>query len=207
MSDEIYCYPPDFKVLRNRFNIRDEAELDVVEREFVVQRLREPNPAGAFDRAHLQAIHRHLFQDVYDWAGELRRHGAMHSRSDREITVATSPHQRNRETNYIIISTEIGAPGGTRTPTPLRATDFESAASTIPPQRPNQGQGVEGGRAFRQPESWRSAWAVWGSAGKKASSASSDRVTSTGVPNTVVVEKNDRTPSGVLSRNGTTTPP
>lgn len=27
---------------------------------------------GAFDRPHLQAIHRHLFQDVYDWAGELR---------------------------------------------------------------------------------------------------------------------------------------
>jgi len=72
MSDEIYCYPPDFKVLRNRFNIRDEAELDVVEREFVVQRLREPSPTGAFDRAHLQAIHQHLFQDVYDWAGELR---------------------------------------------------------------------------------------------------------------------------------------
>lgn len=37
MSDEIYCYPPDFKVLRNRFGIRDEAELDAVEREFVVQ--------------------------------------------------------------------------------------------------------------------------------------------------------------------------
>jgi cell filamentation protein len=72
MSDEIYCYPPDFKVLRNRFNIRDEAELDAVEREFVVQRLREPSPTGAFDRAHLQAIHRHLFQDMYDWAGELR---------------------------------------------------------------------------------------------------------------------------------------
>ncbi len=72
MSDEIYCYPPDFKVLRNRFGIRDEAELDAVEREFVVQRLREPSPVGAFDRPHVQAIHRHLFQDVYDWAGELR---------------------------------------------------------------------------------------------------------------------------------------
>ena len=29
----------------------------------------------------------------------------------------------------------LGASGGTRTPTPLRTTDFESAASTIPPQR------------------------------------------------------------------------
>ena len=27
---------------------------------------------GSFDLAHLRAIHRHLFQDIYDWAGELR---------------------------------------------------------------------------------------------------------------------------------------
>jgi len=25
-----------------------------------------------FDLDHLRAIHRHMFQDVYDWAGELR---------------------------------------------------------------------------------------------------------------------------------------
>jgi cell filamentation protein len=25
-----------------------------------------------FDLAHLQAIHHHLFQDIYDWAGEIR---------------------------------------------------------------------------------------------------------------------------------------
>src|SRR5690606_15090999 len=29
-------------------------------------------PSGSFDLKHLRAIHRHLFQDVYDWAGELR---------------------------------------------------------------------------------------------------------------------------------------
>lgn len=29
-------------------------------------------PDGAFDAAHFRAIHRHLFQDVYDWAGEPR---------------------------------------------------------------------------------------------------------------------------------------
>ncbi len=28
--------------------------------------------SGSFDLTHLRAIHRHLFQDVYDWAGELR---------------------------------------------------------------------------------------------------------------------------------------
>lgn len=72
MSDRVYCYPPDFRVLRNRFDIRTQADLDATEREFVTQRLREPVPTGGFDLAHLQAIHRHLFQDIYDWAGALR---------------------------------------------------------------------------------------------------------------------------------------
>lgn len=72
MSDEVYCYPPDFTVLRNRFDLRDAAELDHHERELVSFRIRQGIPSGNFDLAHLRAIHRHLFQDVYDWAGELR---------------------------------------------------------------------------------------------------------------------------------------
>lgn len=32
---------------------------------------------GAFDYEHMKAIHRHIFQDVYDWAGEERVGGAM----------------------------------------------------------------------------------------------------------------------------------
>ena len=69
MSDRDYCYPPDYTVLRNRL---DTSALEETERELVVQRLLEPVPAGDFDLAHLKAIHRHLFQDVYAWAGEVR---------------------------------------------------------------------------------------------------------------------------------------
>jgi hypothetical protein len=47
--------------------------------------------------------------------------------------------------------------------------------------------------------------AVAASAGKNVSSASSDRVTSTGVPNTVVVLMKESRPSGVSSTSGTTT--
>ena len=72
MSDRDYCYPPDFTVLRNRLGIRVARTLDAAERQFVAQRLLEAVPTGEFDLAHLKAIHRHLFQDVYDWAGELR---------------------------------------------------------------------------------------------------------------------------------------
>lgn len=72
MSDPIYCYPPDHLVLRNKLNLRDAVQLDFFERELVAQRTTEEAPSGQFDLAHLRAIHRHLFQDVYDWAGELR---------------------------------------------------------------------------------------------------------------------------------------
>ena len=72
MSDPVDCYPPDCTVLINRLDLRDGQELEKAERALVVQRMRQPTPTGSFNLADLRAIHRHLFQDVYDWAGELR---------------------------------------------------------------------------------------------------------------------------------------
>lgn len=72
MSDDVHCYPPDYLVLKNKLGLIDPAALDRYERRSVVQRIDEGIPAGNFDLAHLRAIHRHLFQDVYDWAGKLR---------------------------------------------------------------------------------------------------------------------------------------
>ncbi len=72
MSDKDYCYPPGFNVLKNKLNIRDAAELEKAERRYVLQRTRQGAPKGDFDLSHLQAIHKHLFQDVYEWAGEIR---------------------------------------------------------------------------------------------------------------------------------------
>lgn len=72
MSDaDPYTYP-DSTVLRNKLGLTDVARLDRLERRLVTQRAAEGIPAGDFDLVHLRAIHRHLFQDVYDWAGELR---------------------------------------------------------------------------------------------------------------------------------------
>lgn len=72
MSDEFYCYPPDFKVLRNKFDIRDGSVLDHVERRIAADRISTGCPSGNFDLNHLRAIHDHIFQDVYDWAGSVR---------------------------------------------------------------------------------------------------------------------------------------
>jgi cell filamentation protein len=70
-EDDPYLYP-GLRVLRNLARIADEAELDTFERQMANQRAAEGVPSGAFDLAHLRAIHRQLFQDIYDWAGEIR---------------------------------------------------------------------------------------------------------------------------------------
>jgi cell filamentation protein len=59
-------------VLKNRAGLRTQADLDFFEEEATAQRFTEPLPAGKFDARHLCAIHRHLFQDVYAWAGSPR---------------------------------------------------------------------------------------------------------------------------------------
>jgi cell filamentation protein len=71
VSDDPYLYPGT-SVLRNRLGTSDPDYLDKQERALVALRMRRNVPRGAFDLKHLRAIHRHLFQDVYDWAGELR---------------------------------------------------------------------------------------------------------------------------------------
>jgi len=66
-----YLHPTQ-PVFRNKLGILDAARLAQVERRLVTQRIAEGPPSGAFDLPHLRAIHRHLFQDLYDWAGEIR---------------------------------------------------------------------------------------------------------------------------------------
>jgi fido (protein-threonine AMPylation protein) len=62
-------------VLKNRFGITDPLVLEATEADLVAARSRELSLTplrGRFDLAHLQAIHRYLFGDLYSWAGQLR---------------------------------------------------------------------------------------------------------------------------------------
>jgi cell filamentation protein len=66
----------DTGVLRNLLGIKDQAGLDKAESSLSFLRtneLREQAVKGKFDLAHLQEIHRRLFGDVYDWAGQIRQ--------------------------------------------------------------------------------------------------------------------------------------
>ncbi len=69
--DDPDCYPGT-TVLRNLADLRDQDALDEFEVEAVGARSLETPPPGDFDADHYRALHRHLFQDVYPWAGEDR---------------------------------------------------------------------------------------------------------------------------------------
>lgn len=80
---ESYFYPETYDpracygTLRNLFDERDDAVLSTIEYGVTFRRQRElerglvPIPR-TYDADHVRAIHRHLFQDVYEWAGEFR---------------------------------------------------------------------------------------------------------------------------------------
>ena len=66
-----YCYPGT-TVLKNRRGFRTQAALDRFETISTAQRADEPLPHGRLSVSHYRAIHHHLFQDVYAWAGKFR---------------------------------------------------------------------------------------------------------------------------------------
>nr|WP_294513811.1 Fic family protein [uncultured Rhodopila sp.] len=60
----------------NKFGIRDRTILEATERRLTEDRAAEGFPARAHHRTYagFKAIHRHLFQDLYEWAGRERNY-------------------------------------------------------------------------------------------------------------------------------------
>lgn len=72
-GDVKYCYPGT-QVLVNRLNIHDGKQLSTVEREISIVKaaILTDTITGDFNLAHLKSIHKFLFEDIYDWAGQIR---------------------------------------------------------------------------------------------------------------------------------------
>lgn len=95
--------------LKNRLGATSYDQLERAETDFVAARLLQLELGGVvpgrFDAAHLKAIHRHLFQDIYEWAG--------HSRDERvalaDGTVATEPVLRKADGNPFMVGRQIPA--------------------------------------------------------------------------------------------------
>lgn len=73
-DDGIYCYSGS-DVLKNKLGIRDSEEFSRAEATITILRMVEldSNPVnGNFDFDHLREIHRRIFGDIFEWAGEIR---------------------------------------------------------------------------------------------------------------------------------------
>ena len=73
--DDFYCYPGT-SVLINKFDIRDREALNTAERQITalkIAKLEESPVKGNFDLKHIKSIHKFIFGDIYDWAGQIRR--------------------------------------------------------------------------------------------------------------------------------------
>ncbi len=72
---DIYLYEGT-DVLKNLLDIRDRKLLDEAEADYVTYRLKEitinPLP-GCYDYNHLLQMHKYIFQDVYELAGQQRK--------------------------------------------------------------------------------------------------------------------------------------
>lgn len=65
------CYPGT-TVIKNKLDLPSQPELDEFELAVSLTRADEPSPVGFVDYDHYKALHHHLFQDVYEWAGKVR---------------------------------------------------------------------------------------------------------------------------------------
>ena len=89
-----YTYPdidPDDPAIKNKLGIKSHDDLERISAALVAMRIVEitagKGPQASFDAAHLKAIHHHLFQDVFEWAGHTRNEPVRLS----DGTVATEP--------------------------------------------------------------------------------------------------------------------
>lgn len=110
--DNEYCYP-NSDILKNKFNIKDQNSLKVAERELTSLRLAEIEVnqiKGVFDLQHLQDIHKYIFQDIYNWAGELRKVNIskvnVFCYSENIISYGKLLFQKIKEENYLMFLDE-----------------------------------------------------------------------------------------------------
>lgn len=73
-STQENCYPGS-TVLVNKFGLTDQNTLDIVERQIMLLKGAEIVRNAVFENVdfnYYKSIHKHLFEDIYDWAGMVR---------------------------------------------------------------------------------------------------------------------------------------
>jgi cell filamentation protein len=114
--------------LKNKLGITDPQQLATAEADFTAFRLAELRIApilGGFDSVHLQEIHHHVYQDLYDWAGQLRRVDAGNRPASEVATSLDAVFDRLARENHL--------KGGTPEEWSHRASTYIYELGTIRP--------------------------------------------------------------------------
>ncbi|WP_308201654.1 Fic/DOC family protein [Bacillus thuringiensis] len=75
VNKSLYTYDGT-DVLKNKFGIKDQAELEELEKLITTAKIAELEIKpiqGNFDLDHLKKIHKHIFEDIYEFAGQIRQ--------------------------------------------------------------------------------------------------------------------------------------
>ena len=96
--------------LINKFDIKDENQLEIVESQITIAKisLLQNNPIkGNYDFEHYKAIHKFIFEDLYDWAGTIRqvdmsKKGTSFVKAKDIDSIAVACFNRLKENNYFI---------------------------------------------------------------------------------------------------------
>lgn len=106
--DQRYCYPHS-SVLINKLGIEDAEKLHIAEREITSLRIANAKISvikGEFNLLHLKKIHKYVFGDIYEWAGEIRwvniAKGNMFCNYEFIEANADSLFNRLRSENYLL---------------------------------------------------------------------------------------------------------
>lgn len=98
--------------LVNKFNIRDENKLAEVEAQVTLAKISilKNNPVSEnFDLAHYKAVHKFIFEDLYDWAGEFRtvdisKKGTSFCSANQLEATALNCFKRLKDNNFFLDS-------------------------------------------------------------------------------------------------------
>ena len=119
---------PRIAAVKNKIGAATHDELERLEAAFIFARGVElrlgAGPDGRFDAEHLKAINRHLFQDVFEWAGYTRNERVRLS----DETVATEPIMRKSGGKDFLTGQRI-APALRKIESDLRAAKYLTGLS------------------------------------------------------------------------------
>ena len=103
------CYEGTLCLI-NKFGIKDEKKLSEIEADITLLKITslEQNPIkGNFDFEHYKSIHKFLFEDIYDWAGQIRtidisKKGTNFAPADQINNIANACFNRLKSLNCFI---------------------------------------------------------------------------------------------------------